>query len=232
MLVFWKLWETRFGRRTLAAEENGQVPQLGHVEGFEDLALVGCAVAVEGDRGVGLAGVLLREGEAGADGDLGTDDAVAAEEALCEHVHGPALAVGNAFSPSEQLANDGLDGSAAHQGEAVAAVGGDDGVFLGDGVLDARGYGLLACGQMAETSDLLLLVEPVGGHFHTSVGDCQSRTMHKCNAFPVPYSNHVVVHPLELLLCGVESVWRRVKLVGFEALVGELDFERLVIFLD
>jgi hypothetical protein len=36
-------------------------------------------------------------------------------------------------------------------------------------VLDTDGDGLLADGKMAETADLLLLVEPVGGHLHAAV---------------------------------------------------------------
>ena len=47
----------------------------------------------------------------------------------------------------------------------------------------------------------------------------------------LPYRHHIVVHPLELLLCGVKGVWRRVEFIGFEALLGELYLERLVILL-
>ena len=47
----------------------------------------------------------------------------------------------------------------------------------------------------------------------------------------IPYSDHVVVHLLELILGRVESIWGRVELVGFEALIGKLDLEWLVIFL-
>lgn len=41
-----------------------------------------------------------------------------------------------------------------------------------------------------------------------------------------------MVHLFQLLLGCLESVWRRVELVGFEALIRQLDCERLVIFLD
>jgi hypothetical protein len=40
-----------------------------------------------------------------------------------------------------------------------------------------------------------------------------------------------VVHLLQLLLGGLQSVRRRVELISLEALVGETDGERLVIFL-
>ena len=108
----------------------------------------------------------MREGKTSTDGDLGTDDTVTAVEALGEHVHGTALAVGNALAAAEELADDGRDGGAAHVGEAVAAVGRDEVVILRDRVLDADGDGLLPGRQMAEAPDLLLLVQPVGGHLH------------------------------------------------------------------
>lgn len=51
----------------------------------------------------------------------------------------------------------------------MTSVGGDDGIFFGEGVFDASGDGFLAGGEMAETSDFLFLVESIGGHFHSSV---------------------------------------------------------------
>lgn len=47
----------------------------------------------------------------------------------------------------------------------------------------------------------------------------------------VPYGNHVVVHPLELPLCRLEGIWGRIEFVGLEALIGQPDFERCIIFL-
>jgi hypothetical protein len=47
----------------------------------------------------------------------------------------------------------------------------------------------------------------------------------------VPDGDHVVVHLLQLLFCRFEDIWGRVEFVGLEALVGEPDFEGLVIFL-
>ena len=84
-------------------------------------------------------------------------------------MHRASLSVGNALASTEQLADDGFHLSAAHEREAVAAVSRDDVVFLGKRVLDADGDGFLACGEMAEAADLLLLVQSVGGHFHTAV---------------------------------------------------------------
>ena len=70
----------------------------------------------------------------------------------------------------------------------MAAVGGDEMVALLDSVFDTNGDGLLARGQVTETSDLLLLVEPIGGHFHAS------------------HRYHVVVHLLQLGLGRIECV--------------------------
>lgn len=121
----------------LTYKHTRQIPQLRHIERLKHLALVARAVAVERVRRDGLLHVLLREGEAGADGNLGTDDAVAAEEGGGEDVHGAALAVGHAALAAEELADDALDGAAAEDGEGVAAVGGDDTVFGGDASLEA-----------------------------------------------------------------------------------------------
>jgi hypothetical protein len=88
---------------------------------------------------------------------------------------------------------------------------------------------------MAETPDLLLLVQTVGGHLHTSIN--QKLSNQRCSVFQratkgsVPDRDHVVVHLLELLLGGLQSVWGRVELVGLEALVRETDGEWLVILL-
>lgn len=47
-----------------------------------------------------------------------------------------------------------------------------------------------------------------------------------------PNRDHIFVHLLQLFLGSVEGVGRRIEVVGLEALVGELDLERLVIFLE
>lgn len=164
----------------LAAEDDGELPQASHVVGLEDLALVGGTVTVEGESDLLLVLVLLGKGDTGADGDLGADDTVSSVETGGEHVHGATLSVGDTLPPAKQLTDDALDGSSAHQGEAVAAVGGDEVVGTLDGVLDTDGNGLLTDGQMAETADLLLLVQPVGGHLHAAVCYVRVRGGGKC----------------------------------------------------
>ena len=47
----------------------------------------------------------------------------------------------------------------------------------------------------------------------------------------MPYRHHIVVHALQLLLCGIEYVWGWVEFIGLEALVRESNLERLFIFL-
>jgi hypothetical protein len=156
------------GLRTLATKDDGQVPELRHVVCLEDLALVGSTISVQRKGNILLILVLARKGNTSANRNLGTYDTISTIEAGGKHVHGSTLAVRNTLSPAEQFANDGLDGCSAHKGEAVAAVGGDEMVLAVDGVLNSDGDGLLTSGQMAETSNLLLLVESVGGHFHAS----------------------------------------------------------------
>ena len=157
------------GIRTLATEDDGQVPELGHVESLKDLTLVGGTVSVESKGDVLLVLVLACEGNTSSNGNLGTDDTVTTVETGGEHVHRSTLSVSDTFSPAEEFTDNGLDGCAAHQSEAVATVGGNKMVGALDGVFDTDGDGFLTGGQMAETPDLLLLVESVGGHFHASV---------------------------------------------------------------
>jgi hypothetical protein len=216
---------------TLTTEQNGEVPELGHVEGLEDLTLVGGTVTVENDGSVGLLVVLLGESETSADGDLGTDDAVSTVEVLGEHVHGATLAVRDTLAAAEELTNDGLDGTTAHHSETVATVSSNDLVHAGNGVLDSDSDGFLTSRQMAETPDLLLLVQTIGGHLHTSREPLAPKSSPSMSLGIVPHRDHVVVHLLELLLGGLEGVGRRVQLVGLEALIGKTDSERLVILL-
>ena len=152
------VWRGRGRGLTFAAEEDGEVPELSHVECFEDLALIAGTVSVQADGCVVVVLVLVGECNACTNGHLSADYAVAAVETFREHVHGSAFSVGNAFSSAKQLADNRSDGSAAHKGEAVTSVGGNDVVFFGYSVLYACCDGFLACGKMAETSDLFLFV--------------------------------------------------------------------------
>jgi hypothetical protein len=146
------------GKLTLATEKGRQLPELGHVESLKDLTLVAGTVTVQNDTSLLAASVLVCESQTGTDGDLGTDDTVSTVEALAEHVHGTTLSVGDTLAATEQLTNDGADGGTTHQGVTVASVGGNDIVLLVQGVLDTGCDGLLTSRQVAETSDLLLLV--------------------------------------------------------------------------
>jgi hypothetical protein len=135
------------------------------------LSLIASPITIQRNSRILVPIILVSERQSRANRNLSTDDAIAAVEALGEHVHGAALAVGDAFAAAEQLADDGLDGAAAHEREAVAAVGGDDVVLLCQGVLDADGDSFLTGREVAEAADLLLFVESVGGHFHTAGGE-------------------------------------------------------------
>ena len=226
-----KTWNKQL---TLTAEENGQVPQLGHVEGLKNLTLVRGTITVEDDGGVRLLVVLLSEGQTGANGYLGTDDTVTTVEVLGEHVHRTTLAVRDTLTAAEKLTDDGLDGTTTHHGKTVTTVSGNNFVHASDGVLNSDSDSFLSDRQMAETPDLLLLVQTIGGHLHTSakeqaVSQRLAQTTHLM--LIVPHRDHVVVHLLELLLGGLESVRGWVELISLEALIGETDSEQLVILL-
>lgn len=154
---------------TFTAEQGREVPELSHVESLKDLTLVASTVTVQYYRSVLVAVVLVRKSQASTDGDLSTDNTVTAVETFGEHVHRTTLSVRNSLTPAQELTNDRSDGTSAHQSETVASVGSDYVVLLSQRMLDTNGHGLLTSGQVAETPDLLLLVQSVGGHFHLSV---------------------------------------------------------------
>lgn len=155
---------------TLATEQHRQIPQLGHIERLKHLSLITRPIAIQTNSRVILAHILVREPNARTHRHLRTHNPVPTIEPRAEHVHAPALAVRNAIAPAEQLANDRLDRAAAHEREAMAAVGGDEVVLLCEGVLDADCDGFLAGGEMAEAADFLFFVQAVGGHFHAAGG--------------------------------------------------------------
>jgi hypothetical protein len=156
------------GRRTLTTEKNRQLPQLRHVERLEHLSLVTSTITIQRNRRILGAIILMSKRKTRTNRDLSAHNTVPTVEALGKHVHRASLAVGNTFATTEQLANNGFDGGATHESEAVASVRGDDVVFLGEGVLDSDCDSFLSDGEMAETADLLLFVESVGGHFHAA----------------------------------------------------------------
>ena len=102
------------GNLTFAAEDNGQIPELGHVESFKDLALVACPVTVQAQCGVIFVVVLVCKRNPSPHWDLSAHNTVSSVETFGEHVHRAAFAIGNTFSPAQQLANDALDRSASH----------------------------------------------------------------------------------------------------------------------
>jgi hypothetical protein len=73
------------GRRGRARRESkSQKRTLSHVVSLKHLTLVGSSISVHGKSGVVaiLSEVLLSEGDSCAEGDLSSDDSVAAEEAV------------------------------------------------------------------------------------------------------------------------------------------------------
>lgn len=47
----------------------------------------------------------------------------------------------------------------------------------------------------------------------------------------LPHRDHIIIHPLQFLLCSIEGIWRRVEFVGLETLIREVNLERRIIFL-
>ena len=151
----------------LAHKHAGEVPQFGHVERLEHLALITRAVTVERKRGGGSLEVLLRKRDTGADGHLCAYDTVPTKEAWCEDVHGAALPVGHAGLTTEELADNAGDCTTTKNGKWMTAVGRDDHVVLGyrrfeadrDGFLNRRSQ------DANDTSEAMRLQTSVPGQW-------------------------------------------------------------------
>ena len=136
-------------------KSTGQLPQRRHVEGLEDLALIGRAVAEVGDGDAVRGAVLVGEAEADAERHLGADDAVAAVEAALgrEQVHGAALALGRARRAPGELGHDVAGRHARDQHVGVAAVAGNHRIAGPERVLHAGDHRLLPDVEVAEAAD-------------------------------------------------------------------------------
>lgn len=108
-----------------------KVPEFGHVERLKDLTLVACAITVESERSGGPLEVFLGKSDTGADGNLGANNTIAAEETRCKDVHRATFSLGHADLAPEKLADDTRNGATTEDCKGMAAVGGDDRVFLG-----------------------------------------------------------------------------------------------------
>ena len=145
-------------------EEHRKLPERRHVEGLEDLALVGRAVAEIGDGNPVGGPVLVGEAEADAERHLGADDAVAAVEAALrrEQVHRAALALGCAGRAPGELGHDVAGGHTRDQHVGVAAIAGDDRIARPERVLHAGDHRLLPDVEVAEAADHPHAVELAG----------------------------------------------------------------------
>ncbi len=123
------------------------------------------AVAEEADRRSAVFLLLLGEGHAGGQGNLAAHDAVSAPHALgvVEHVHRPALALGDPGGLAVELGHESFGLQAQGQRVAVVPVAREQPVeaLLHPG-RGARTDRLLAVVQVAEATDLLEAVHLTG----------------------------------------------------------------------
>mmetsp|Transcript_33605 Transcript_33605/g.41443 ORF Transcript_33605/g.41443 Transcript_33605/m.41443 type:complete len:295 (+) Transcript_33605:501-1385(+) len=154
----------------LAKVDDGELPETSHVGSLEELALVGRTVAVHSNGEVLLATVLLGEGEAGADGELGAHDTVTTIEVALSVVvvHGATLAHGGAGLFTHHLGHDSVGSVATGESLAMVAVGSDEAVLARHTGLTASSDGLLTVVKMAESANLSLLVQLIGEDLHAA----------------------------------------------------------------
>src|SRR5882672_5120496 len=150
--------------------DHGELPQLRHVEAFVHLALVGRAVAEIGQTYTAVLAVAIGKGDAGAERDLGCDDAMAAVEIFldAEHVHRAAFPLGVAAASAGQFSHDALRVHAAGQHVPVVAVSGDDLIAGSEGELHAHDHGFLPDIEMAEAADQPHAVHLTGSLLETA----------------------------------------------------------------
>ena len=143
--------------------DDWKLPKTSHVGSLEQLSLVGSTISIHGDGEVVLAKVLLGEGKTSADWHLGTNDAIASKELVLGVVvvHGASLASMGASGLAHHLGKDAVGGVTSGESLAVITVGCDESILTGHGGLAANCDGLLTIVQVAEASDLSLLVELV-----------------------------------------------------------------------
>lgn len=152
----------------LADKYAGQAPQLGHVEGLEDLALIGGAVSVEGHADAPVPSILMGEGNTGTEWDLGPDNAIAAVELVAVHVHGAALATTTSRLEAHQFGHHIEEGYSHQVGPGVAAVCRYYGIAFPEALHHSDGHRLLAIVEMAEAPDGPFLVLGVSLHLEAS----------------------------------------------------------------
>ena len=142
-------------------EDDREVPEGGQVVGFMDRALVDGAVTHVDEAATLQSHVFDGVGEAGAEGGLAPDDAVAAPVVLIrgEVVHRAALTLGAAGDAAGQFGHAFVHAHADHQAVAVVAVTRDDMVVLTKEGDCASGDGLLTHVKVEESADLTLLVD-------------------------------------------------------------------------
>src|SRR5699024_7457008 len=167
----------------LAYEDDGQLPDGGHVERLVEGALVRGAVTEEADADLIRAAYLGGEARARGDAVSRADDAVGAEDALVpvRDVHGAALALAVACLPAEELSHHEVEVATLGNDVAVAPVRAGDEVVVAQAFADGGRYRLLAQVQVDEAGYLALCKQP------------------RSRALEVPYAAHLHIHILHLL---------------------------------
>lgn len=147
----------------LADKDDGQLPQIGHVVGLEDLSLIGSTVTVQCQAHATVTLVLAGQSNTGTQRHLSAHNTVAAIEIGCIHVHGTALAARTTGLNASQLGQYTYWGYTHQICPAMDTVCRDNVVHITHGRLHADSAGLLTGVQMTETAYNLLLVQIAGG---------------------------------------------------------------------
>ncbi|MEH3076389.1 MAG: hypothetical protein PGN11_06865, partial [Quadrisphaera sp.] len=181
----------RGGQRVLvvlAEEDHRQVPHAGHVHRLVEAALVGGAVAEEGQGDAAVAQHLARQRGTGGDRDGGADDAGLPQAADVEvgQVQRPALPAADAGALAHQLGHERAQGRALADRVAVAAVVAGHVVVVAERHRGADHLGLLADARVHRAGDLpalhhlgRALVEAADAQ-HPSLRLERRRSVHGC----------------------------------------------------
>mmetsp|Transcript_28048 Transcript_28048/g.39948 ORF Transcript_28048/g.39948 Transcript_28048/m.39948 type:complete len:392 (-) Transcript_28048:1159-2334(-) len=182
----------------LDGEHHRQAPQLAHVGGLPDLALVGGPVSVAGDGDghlLALGGVVLGcEGQSCSYRHLSPNDALSSEKVvlLGIKVHRPTFPLRSALRISEKLRKNLLHSGSPQQRNTMAAIGGDPRILSTQCGMCSRCNSFLAIIKMTKSTNISGLVFSIIGNFHS------------------PHSVHFFHITNQLILCSSYSCRRGV----------------------
>lgn len=147
-----------------------QIPERGHIERLEQLALICRTVAVKSKGHGPLLRVLLSESQATSQRYLSSHYSMAAikSSVLLIEMHRAPFSFGAPSSAAHELGECLQKSSPTADEGAVIPISGDNSVLLGDCSLHSNSHGFLTIVEMAKSSNQFGFIKRVGSDLHAS----------------------------------------------------------------